>query len=153
MEMALSLSGGESLTLSAAQKNERNILARVKCSHATRELHRDLGRERKSIEGTKAHHPSRMDPSACVVQSMSTWIKGRFNVCILVHDHDVDGSVSKKIFRCPMAHKAGEQYSPGATDKKMRAEVAAYAWIENHCPDIPIPELHGFELSSDLQVY
>ena len=51
-----------------------------------------------------------------------------------------------------MPHKVGEQYSPGAVDEKIRAEVATYGWIETNCPEIPIPYLHAFGLSSDLQV-
>jgi hypothetical protein len=38
-------------------------------------------------------------------------------------------------------------------DGKMRAEVGAYAWIEEHCPEIPAPKLHGFAFSANLQVY
>jgi hypothetical protein len=78
---------------------------------------------------------------------------GQFNVCVIVHIHDGDGKISKKIFRCPMNHKFGEQYTPGSVDEKMRAEVATYAWIETNSADIPIPFLHGFGLSSGLQVW
>jgi hypothetical protein len=150
--MALSISDGESFTLKAAQKNERNILSRLKRSDCTVKLYQDLWRDRKTIEAITAHHLGRIDPSTCVVQNTVTWIKGQFNTCILVHVHENDGSKSKKIFRCPLAHKVGERYSPGAVDEKMRAEAGAYAWIEENCPEIPAPRLHGFELSLGLQV-
>ena len=104
------------------------------------------------IEAIAAHHPGRIDLSTCVVQDTVTWTKGQFNTCILVHVRESDGSVSKKIFRCPLAHKVGERFSPGAVDEKMRAEAGAYAWIEEHCPEIPVPKLHGFGFFPELQV-
>ena len=150
--MELSISNGDRFTLKAAQKNERNILSRLKRSDCTAKLYQELWRDRKSIEAITAHHLGRIDPSACVVQDTVTWIKGQFNVWIPVYVHESDGSTSKKIFRCPRAHKVGERYSPGAVDEKMRAEAGAYAWIEENCPEIPTPKLHAFGLSPDLQV-
>lgn len=150
--MALSVSGGESFSLSAAQRNERNILARLQRSHATEQLYQELWHDRRTIEAVTAHHLGLISPSACTVQGMETWLIGQFNICIIIHVHDSDGRTSRKIFRCPMPHKFGEQYSPGAVDEKVRAEVATYAWIETNCPDIPIPYLHAFGFSGNLQV-
>jgi hypothetical protein len=148
----LSVSGGETLSLSAAKKNERNILARLQRSHATKQLYQDLWRERTTIEAITAHHLGGIETSACKVQEPDTWLMGQFNICVIVHVHRSDDTTAKMIFRCPMPHKVGEQYSPGAVDEKMRAEVATYAWIEAHCPDIPIPCLRGFGFSRGLQV-
>ena len=150
--MALSISNGDTFTLKAAQKNERNILSRLKRSDCTVKLYQDLWRKRTTIEAITAHHLGRIDPSSCIVQDTVTWIKGQFDTCIPVHVHESDGSMSKKIFRCPLAHKVGERYSPGAVDEKMRAEAGAYAWIEENCPENPVPKLHGFGFSPDLQV-
>jgi hypothetical protein len=150
--MELSISNGDRFTLKAAQKNERNILSRLKRSDCTARLYRDLWRDRKTIEAITAHHLGRIDPSACCVQDTATSMKGQFNVCIPVHVHEADGSISKTIFRCPLAHKVGERYSPGAVDEKMRAGAGVYAWVEENCPDIPTPRLHAFGFSPDLQV-
>ena len=150
--MALSISNGDTFTLKAAQKNERNILSRLKRSDCTVKLYQDLWRKRTTIEAITAHHLGRIDPSSCIVQDTVTWIKGQFNTCIPVHVHESDGSMSKKIFRCPLPHKVGEQYSPGAVEEKMRAEVATYAWIEDNCPEVPVPRLHAFAFSPNLQV-
>ena len=146
----LSVSGGETFSLSAARKNERNILARLQRSHATKQLYQDLWRERATIEAVTAHHLGRIETSACKVQKPDTWLMGQFNICVIVHVHQSDDTTAKMVFRCPMPHKVGEQYSPGAVDEKMRAEVATYAWIEAHCPDIPIPCLRGFGFSRGL---
>lgn len=150
--MALSISGGEKVSLSGAQKNERNILARLQRSQATNQLYQDLWHDRKSIEAIAAHHLGLADLSACIVQPMDTWMKGQFNMCILIHVQSGDGRTCRKIFRCPMPHKIGEQYFPGSAQEKVRAEIAAYAWIENNCPEIPTPVLHAFGLSDGLQV-
>lgn len=150
--MALSISGGEKLSLSAAQRNERNILARLRRSQATIQLYQDLWHDRKAIEALVAHHLGVSDPSACTLEPMDTWMKGQFNICMLVRVQTGDGNTVRKIFRCPMPHKLGEQYFPGAVQEKVRAEVAAYVWIEAHCPEIPIPTLHGFGLSIGLEV-
>jgi hypothetical protein len=130
--MELFISNGDRFTLKTAQKNERNILSRLKRSNCTARLSQKLWRDRKTIEAITAHHLGRIDPSSCVVQDTVTWMKGQFNVCIPVHVHGADGSISEKIFRCPLAHKVGERYSPGAVDEKMRAEAGAYAWIEEN---------------------
>jgi sugar phosphate isomerase/epimerase len=125
--VALTASGGQSFSLSAAQRNERNILVKLQRSHATKQLYHDLWHERKAIEAVVAHHLGQIDPSACTVQGMNTWLIGQFNVCIIVHVHDRDGKISKKISRCPMYHKFGEHFIPGSVDEKWRAEVATYA--------------------------
>jgi hypothetical protein len=149
----LVVSGGETFSLSAARKNERNILARLQRSHATKQLYQDIWHEKAAIEAITAHHLRQTDPSACKVQEPDTWLMGQFNICIVVHIHSHrDDTPVKMVFRCPMPHKVGEQYSPGAVDEKMRAEVATYAWMEAHCPDIPIPCLRGFGFSRGLQV-
>lgn len=83
---------------------------------------------------------------------MDSWLKGQFNICVLINVQNGDGETRRKIFRCPMPHKVGEQNFSGAVEEKIRAEVAAYVWIEKNCPEIPIPQLHAFGLCADLQV-
>ena len=150
--MALSISNGETFTLKAAQKNERNILSRLNRSDCTAKLYQELWRDRRTIEAITAHHLGRINPAACVVQDTNTWIKGQFDTCILIHVHESDGSTTKKILRCPLAHKVGERFPPGAVDEKMRAEAGAYAWIEDNCPELSVPRLHAFGFSPSLQV-
>lgn len=139
-------------SLSAARRSERNILAKLEQYEATNQLYQELWRQRKTIEAIVAHHLRFSEPRACIVQGMDSWIKGQFNICVVVHVDTGEGKNFKKIFRCPMAHKVGEKYSSGAVEEKMRAEIGAYAWIESNCPDIPIPRLEGFGLLNDLQV-
>ncbi|KAJ0417842.1 hypothetical protein BJY00DRAFT_288788 [Aspergillus carlsbadensis] len=37
---------------------------------------------------------------------------------------------------------------PGNGDEKVRCEAGAYAWLQENCPDVAIPELYGFALST-----
>ena len=110
--MALSICNGDTFTLKAAQKNERNIFSRLKRSDCTVKLYQDLWRKRTTIEAITAHHLGRIDPSSCIVQDTVTWIKGQFNTCIHVHVHESDGSMSKKIFRCPLARASALRHHP-----------------------------------------
>lgn len=151
--MALSISPGERFLLSAAQRHERNLLAKFHQSQATKQLYQDLWHDRKAIEAIAAHHLGLSGSSAiCTVQPMESWLKGQFNICVLINVQDGDGETRRKVFRCPMPHKVGEQNFSGAVEEKIRAEVAAYVWIEKNCPEIPIPQLHAFGLCADLQV-
>lgn len=151
--MSLSISTGERFSLSTAQRHERNLLAKFHQSQATKQLYQDLWHDRKAIEAIAAHHLGLSGSSAiCTVQPMESWLKGQFNICVLINMQDGDGEMRRKIFRCPMPHKVGEQNFSGAVEEKIRAEVAAYVWIEKNCPEIPIPQLHAFGLCADLQV-
>jgi hypothetical protein len=96
--MSLAVSGGESFSLSEARKSERNILARLQRSHATKKLYQDLWREKSIIEAIVAHHLGRIEPSAWKVQEMATWLKGQFNICIIIHVQHSDATTSKVIF-------------------------------------------------------
>ncbi|RMD39548.1 hypothetical protein DV735_g5580, partial [Chaetothyriales sp. CBS 134920] len=54
----------------------------------------------------------------------------------------------KFIIRFPLPYKVDGPKSAGNADEKLRCEVATYIWIQDHCPDIPIPRLRGFGFSS-----
>ncbi|OAL25414.1 hypothetical protein AYO20_10448 [Fonsecaea nubica] len=69
--------------------------------------------------------------------------RGFRNVCIPVYF----SPASKKddvYVRIPLPYKVGERNSPGNVEEKLRCEVASYIWIQQNCPDIPIPALYGF---------
>lgn len=55
----------------------------------------------------------------------------------------------KKVFvRLPLPYKVGEAPYPGNAEEKLRCEAATYIWIQNNCPDVPIPHLRGFGFSN-----
>ncbi|UNI21350.1 hypothetical protein JDV02_007346 [Purpureocillium takamizusanense] len=41
---------------------------------------------------------------------------------------------------------SGEAHGLASADETLRCEAATYLWLQERCPDIPIPKLHGFGL-------
>ncbi|KKK15094.1 hypothetical protein AOCH_005603 [Aspergillus ochraceoroseus] len=39
-------------------------------------------------------------------------------------------------------------FRPGNGDEKVLCEAGTYAWLQDNCPDVPIPHLYGFGLST-----
>jgi len=75
---------------------------------------------------------------------------GSFNVCIPVHVEDSASNVIRKVLmRCPLPHKLAGRHYPGTVDEKLNCEAATYAWIQEHCPEVPIPHLIDFGFSDD----
>jgi hypothetical protein len=81
------------------------------------------------------------------------WIHGSFNVCIRV---DVGGqernSAKQLMVRFPLPYRIGEDCCPGNADEKVRCEAGTYAWLEENCATVPIPQLYGFGLSNGQTV-
>lgn len=54
-------------------------------------------------------------------------------------------SSSKRVLiRIPLAYKLGEAGNPGNVEEKLRCEAATFIWIQEQCPEVPIPHLWGF---------
>ncbi|RMZ76005.1 hypothetical protein DV738_g5194, partial [Chaetothyriales sp. CBS 135597] len=49
------------------------------------------------------------------------------------------------MFRLPLPYKVGGAENG---DEKIRCEAATYIWLQENCPSVPIPRLHGFGLST-----
>ena len=78
------------------------------------------------------------------------WIHGSFNVCIPVTIFAQNPR--RVIVRFPLPYRVGEDFRPGNADEKVRCEAGTYAWLEQACPDIPIPRLYGFAMSTGESV-
>lgn len=74
-------------------------------------------------------------------------MRGQFNLCIPVTAVQLDGTLTKKLFRCPLPHKVGGQHD--GSNEKVRVDAANYAYVEANCPDIPIAGLVGFGFSDN----
>ena len=48
--------------------------------------------------------------------------------------------------RFSLPYKIGEEEEPGNVDEKVRSEAATCIWLQENCPDVPIPSLLGFGL-------
>ncbi|ATY64938.1 SET domain [Cordyceps militaris] len=65
------------------------------------------------------------------------WMHGSFNVAIIVWLP----SGKAAYLRLPFSHRIGEGPFPGNLEEKIRTETATYLWLQEHCPDVPIPTL------------
>ncbi|KAK4154210.1 hypothetical protein C8A00DRAFT_43010 [Chaetomidium leptoderma] len=75
------------------------------------------------------------------------WIHGSFNACIPIHINTPTPRPDlpeRAIIRFPLPYKTGEEHFPGNVDEKLRCEAATYVWLQQNCPDVPIPRLFGF---------
>lgn len=70
------------------------------------------------------------------------WRSGSFNIVIPIFFTDE----SMAYLRVALPYRIGEREAPGNVEEKLRAEIATYIWLQENCPDVPIPVLHAFGL-------
>ncbi|KAJ5246544.1 hypothetical protein N7468_001527 [Penicillium chermesinum] len=136
------------ITYSAAKEEDSNILHELRYRDEKIRFFTHISRNRKLIRRIIGRHLG-LPSDACHLVSVEDWIDGSFNVCIRA-DIDEQGSLSKKqvMVRFPLPYRIGESPHPGNSDEKIRCEAGTYAWLEENCPDVPIPRLYGFGLST-----
>ncbi|EDP53262.1 hypothetical protein AFUB_044340 [Aspergillus fumigatus A1163] len=85
------------------------------------------------------------------MEEVENWHHGSFNLCVPV----VVGGWKRRqqpgervLLRFPLPCRVGDAFRPGNGDEKVRCEAGAYAWLEENCPDVPIPKLYGFSTST-----
>ncbi|CAG9951872.1 unnamed protein product [Clonostachys rosea f. rosea IK726] len=98
------------------------------------------------------HHHLYVDPANCNVSPPENWRHGSFNVCVPARV-DVPGLTQPRFImvRFPLPYRVGEATRPGNADEKLRCEAATYAWLQEHCPSVPIPHLYGVGFSTGQQ--
>jgi hypothetical protein len=149
MPAAIELDNGEHITYESARKKDVNIINEATYPEARRQFFQKLLDQRATIQALVRHHLRLRDEDACIVQDQ--WIRGSFNVCIPVEVRSA-GFNKNLIFRCPMPHKLAEARYPGTIDEKLSSEVGTYVWMQEHCPDILIPQLYSFGFSDNRHV-
>jgi hypothetical protein len=80
------------------------------------------------------------------------WLTGSFNVCVIINSINSPKLPRQAIIRFPLPFNAGETFSPGSVDEKLRCEAATYIWLQRNCPDVPIPRLLGIGLPGTRSV-
>ncbi|KKZ64744.1 hypothetical protein EMCG_09348 [[Emmonsia] crescens] len=137
------------IAYSAAKNQDANILHELGYRDQRIRYFTHLYRNRKLIEAIVAHHLGLTSADTCHLVDVKDWIDGSFNVCIRV---DIDGRErdggNKLMIRFPLPYRVGEDPCPGNADEKIRCEAGTYAWLQENCPDVPIPHLYGFGLST-----
>ncbi|KAL4782570.1 hypothetical protein BJX76DRAFT_288518 [Aspergillus varians] len=140
-----------SITYSAAKEREDNVLHQLQYYDAQASFFSHLSKNSDWIRSVVSHHLHLGSLDRCHVAKPVEWIHGSFNVCIPV---TIDGWKHQKqpgsrvIMRFPLPYRVGEEFRPGNGDEKVLCEAGAYAWLQEICPDVPIPYLYGFGLST-----
>lgn len=137
----------ESLTLSDAKIKNSNIIRRHTDIKPAIELLAKLGMQEDAISETVRAHLRLEKEAKCFVPLIQDWIWGKFNICVPVR---VESSKFKGtvMMRFPKPYALAESYYPGSIEEKLRAEVGAYSWFQQKCPDIRIPHLYGFGIAN-----
>ena len=74
-------------------------------------------------------------------------------MCVPVHVKRWEQQAEKRVMiRFPLPYKIGEEDYPGNAEEKLRCEAATYVWLQQHCPDVPIPRLLGFSFGDNCCV-
>ncbi|PGH04805.1 hypothetical protein GX51_03291 [Blastomyces parvus] len=132
-------------TYSAIVESETNYLLKLTYFDERNRFFTLLNQSRAEIEAIVAYHLGLRSSKQCHVAEVEEWIHGTFNVCVPVR---IEGSQRRVIIRFPLPYRVGEKVFPGNANEKVRCEAGAYAWLQQECPSIPIPYLHGFGLSN-----
>ncbi|KAL4886507.1 hypothetical protein BJY04DRAFT_228365 [Aspergillus karnatakaensis] len=121
------------ITYSSAKEKQINILHQLSYYDKQNSFFSHLNNHQSWIKSIVAHHLNLNSPDACHVHDVQNWLHGSFNVCIPV----TICAFKQVILRLPLPYRVGEELMPGNGDEKVR-----------NCPDVPVPELYGFGLST-----
>lgn len=140
----------EEITYSEAIDRDTNVLHQLGYPEEKDRFFLHLGQNRQQIKAIVAHHLGLKSPDVCHLHANDA-IHGSFNVCIQVDVATQRGDSSPKrsfMIRFPLPYRIGEATRPGNADEKLLCEAATYAWIQQNCPTVSIPKLHGIGLSN-----
>ncbi|KAK4158267.1 hypothetical protein C8A00DRAFT_28772 [Chaetomidium leptoderma] len=98
---------GPITTYESASKEEFNVLSRLAHAPAVKALADDLWRQRKSIEALTRQHLSLGKHDTCCVLEPQKWIRGGFNICVLLHVESAG--------RLPLPRIGAFQFNPNGT--------------------------------------
>jgi hypothetical protein len=148
------------ITLSSAEDREEDMRAELQYARKREILFAELQSQEKEIQELVASHCGLANPDLVQVPEMIelaknkvVWLHGSFNVCIPININNSGRSLPAKMgFRVPLPYKIGEEAFAGNAEEKVRSEAATYIWINENCPDIPIPKLRGFGVPGGFSV-
>lgn len=140
---------GKDITYSDARIKETNVLRHLGYHDQKLDFFNSLDSRRPWMQAVVAHHLALQSPTACQVAGVEEWLCGGFNICVPVTIVDQQRQPCQRVLlRFPLPYRIGEAFKPGNSDEKIRCEAGTYAWLEENCPDVPIPRLYGFALST-----
>jgi hypothetical protein len=141
------------MTLAEALDEEDNVLFPLAYSSQREDFLFWIYEHREDFKALVSLHLDLTNSETCRFGEFREWKHGSFNVCIPVYIDNWRKHPGKRVLlRLPLPYKVGESICPGNADEKLRAEAAAFIWIQDNCPDIPIPFLWGFGFPSGQSV-
>ncbi|MCJ1340090.1 hypothetical protein MMC09_005384 [Bachmanniomyces sp. S44760] len=141
------------ITYSKAKEDETNVLQKLTYWKQRDEFFAHLFKNRSFILAAAAHHLRLSSKEICRIANPVDWLHGSFNVCIPITVEKWKKHPGKRvIIRIPLPYRVGEAFRPGNADEKLRCEAGAYAWLQDNCPTVPIPQFFGFGLSTGQTV-
>lgn len=145
----LSLPGHPQITYESALNTDTNFVSEAAFYRATVKLCTVLSAEQLAIKGLVRHHLGLQGQDDIRISPPKDWLIGGFNVCVPIQ---VPTRGYRLMLRCALPNKLAEPRYPGTVNEKTACEVAAYVWMQEKCPDIPIPRLYGFGFSDHRRV-
>jgi len=141
-------------TLETALEQEENMLLDLAYPKQRLDFFVWLYSHRREIEDTVSYHLGLTGAEICRLGEVKDWIHGSFNVCIPVHVDNWGRHPGRRVvIRFPLPYKIGESTYPGNADEKLRCEAATFIWIQDNCPDVPMPYLWGFGFVNGQSVW
>lgn len=135
----------DEITFDAAIEEEHDMLRRLTYWKKRVDFLVYLLDRSAEIEAIVSYHLSLNGTGSCSLAPIEQWIHGSFNICLPVYLKNWKKRPERRVMiRFPLPYKVGEETFPGNADEKLRCEAATYIWIQENCPDIPIPRLLGF---------
>ncbi|KAF2669045.1 hypothetical protein BT63DRAFT_249075 [Microthyrium microscopicum] len=130
------------ITVEEALDDDRNMIPALSVLQHTTQFENELWDRRSQIEEVVSRHLG-IPTSGFELTSPDEWLTGSFNLCIFIHSIKGPNLPGRAILRIPLPFNAGETFSLGSCEEKLRCEAATYIWLSRHCPAIPIPRLLG----------
>lgn len=143
MEKSLPLLQG-TITLEDALREDENVIQKLQYPERRAIFYVYLYRRRAHISKLVSRHLN-LPLTSFRLGQIKEWVHGSFNVCIPIHvKPSRPGLPEKAIIRFALPYKTGDEHFFGNADEKVRCEAATYLWLQQNCPDVPIPRLYGF---------
>ncbi|KDB24066.1 hypothetical protein H109_04011 [Trichophyton interdigitale MR816] len=133
-------------TLEDALVREEDMLIRLSLVDKRFDFFLWIVQHKKEIQELVSFQLGLASPEQCRVGEVKEWLHGSFNVCVPIYVKGVTPTEKRLLIRFPLPYKIGETNYPGNADEKLRCEVATYVWMQENCPDVPIPNYGVLDL-------
>ena len=151
-QRCLALLNDQHITLDAALNSVDDML--LELSYPSKQFFfLGLQSQGLNIEALVSFHLGLSANEGCRMAEVTEWICGYYSVCIPIYVNgrrQLFGEAGRRVlFRVPLPYKMGEEHRPGNVGEKLRCEAATFLWIQEKCPEVPIPKLFGFGFPSE----